>query len=102
MVRETQKEELKEIMKKMMLSPWTLGISVVLTVYGLYAIIFGIHYFVNSPAYTEGMLIAAFGLIGLLGRHEAFIKDIKEDIKDNIREDIKYIREDIKYIKEKI
>lgn len=94
MVRETQKEELKEKMKKIILSPWTLYISVALMVYGVYAIIFGTHFFINSPAYTEGMVIAALGLGGILGRHEAFIAVI--------REDLKIIKVDLKYIKEKV
>jgi len=85
LIGETQKEELKEKMKKIILSPWTLVISVALMVYGLFAIIYGIHYFVGSPVYSEGMLVAALGLGGVLGRHETFLAVI--------REDLRYIRE---------
>ena len=108
LVRETQKEELKEIMKKIILSPWTLWISVELMVYGLFAIIRGIHYFVSSPVYTEGMIIAALGLGGILGRHETSIEFIRKDmgnIKEdlgNIKEDLGNIKKDVNYIKEKL
>lgn len=40
-------KELKEMMKKIILSPWTLGISVALMVYGLFAIIYKINFFLN-------------------------------------------------------
>ena len=94
MIGETPKEELKEKMKKIIFSPWTLVVSVALMVYGLFAIINGIHFFVNSPVYSEGMLVAAFGLGGVLTRHETFLAFIMKDLKD--------IKEDLKYIKEKI
>jgi len=81
LIGETQKEELKKEMKKIILSPWFLCLSVALMVYGLLAIIYGINYFVHSPAYSEGMLIASLGLGGILGRHEAFIADIRGDVK---------------------
>lgn len=82
------------MMKKAILSPWTLGISVGLMVYGLYAIINGIHYLVNSPVYTEGMLVAAFGLGGVLTRHETFLAFIMKDL-ESIKEDLKYIKESL-------
>ena len=80
MIRETQKEELKEKMKKMILSPWLFYISVALMIYGLFAIIYRINFFLNSPAYTEGMLIAAFGLGIILGRHETLLAVIMKDL----------------------
>ncbi len=91
MIGETQKEELKEKMKKIIFSPWTLWISVALMVYGLFAIIYGKHYFVNSPEYTEGMLVAAFGLGGVLTRHETFLAFIMRDL-ESIKKDLEYIK----------
>jgi len=87
LIGETQKEDLKEKMKKIILSPWLLCFSVALMVYGLFAIIYGINYLLNSPAYTEGLLIAAVGLGVFLGRHEVAIA---------------FIREDLKYIKDRV
>ena len=80
LVKEIQKEELKEMMKKIILSPWTLVILVALMVYGLFAMISGTHFFMNSPTYSEGMLIAAFGLGGVLTRHETFLAFIMKDL----------------------
>lgn len=88
-------------MKKIIFSPWLLWISVALMVYGLFAIIRGIHYFVSSPVYTEGMIIAALGLGGILGRHETSIEFIRKDM-GNIREDIGNIKKDVNYIKERL
>ena len=80
MIGETQKEELKEKMKKIILSPWLFYISVALMIYGLFAIIYRINFFLNSPAYTEGMVIAAFGLGGILTRHETILAFIMKDL----------------------
>lgn len=68
-------------MMKILLSRWLLCLSVGLMVYGLYAMIFGINYFLNSPNYAEGMLFAGIGLGVFLGRHEVAIDFIREDLK---------------------
>ncbi|MBA7534486.1 hypothetical protein ES705_26734 [subsurface metagenome] len=81
-------------MKKIIFSPWTLGISVALMVYGLFAIINGIHFFVNSPVFSEGMLIAAFGLGGVLTRHEMFLAFIMRDM-ESIKKDLEYIKKKV-------
>lgn len=81
MIGETQKEELKEEMRGILLSRGLLFLSVASMVYGFFAIIFQIHYFLNSPDYAEGMLFAGIGLGAFLGRHEVAIDFIREDLK---------------------
>ena len=81
-------------MKKIIFSPWTLRISVALMVYGLFAIIYRINFFLNSPEYTEGMLIAAFGLGGVLTRHETFLAFIMRDM-ESIKKDLEYIKKKV-------